>query len=111
MLNLESNPDITAQAYGALFNLCNRTNAVGYVPTDDEWIRFCVDEKAWEGKLNLVSRINTQYCHLECIMNGSFSTEESKWQWLERLVQLASSYKNDELHACTLHIQVHRKYF
>jgi hypothetical protein len=36
MLNLESNPGITAQGYGALFDLFNRTNAVGYVPTDDE---------------------------------------------------------------------------
>jgi hypothetical protein len=114
MLNLESNPGITAQAYGALFDLFNWTNAVCYVPTNDEWIRFFVDDKAWEGKLlNLVFRMNTQYCHLEYLMNGSFSSEERTWRWLERLAQLPSSYKNDEddeLHVCTLHIQVYRKY-
>jgi hypothetical protein len=79
MLNPESNPGITAQGYGALFDLFNQTNAVGYVPTDDEWwIRLCVDDKAWEGKLNLVSRMNTQYCRLEYLTNGSFSSEERR---------------------------------
>jgi hypothetical protein len=99
MLNLESNPGITARGYGALFNLINRTNAIGYVPTDDEWIGFCVDDKAWEGKLNLVSRMNTQFHRLEYLTNGSFSSEERRWQWLERLAQLTSCNEDDETKA------------
>jgi hypothetical protein len=90
-LNLESNPGITDQGYGALFNLINRTNPIDYVPRDEwigEWIGFCVDDKVWEGKLNLVSYMNSEYHRLEYLTNGTFTSEERKWQWLERVADL-----------------------
>jgi hypothetical protein len=98
-LNLESNPGITAQGYGALLNLINRANVVGedmfsYSP----WCGFCVDDKAWEGKLNLVSEMNAKYRRLEYLTNGTFTSAERRWQWLERVASLAipSEYEVDE---------------
>jgi hypothetical protein len=97
-LNLESNPGITAQGYGALLNFINRANVY-----DDhyggryghDWIRFCVDDKAWECKLNLVSEMNAKYCRWEYLTNGTFTSEERKWQWVERVASLQSS--DDEM--------------
>jgi hypothetical protein len=98
-LNLESNPGITAQGYGALLNLINRANVVGedmfsYSP----WCGFCVDDKAWEGKLNLVSEMNAKYRRLEYLTNGTFTSAERRWQWLERVASLAipSEYEVDD---------------
>jgi hypothetical protein len=91
-LNLESNPGITAQGYDAVFNLINRANVIGeFRRSLDGWIAFCVDDKAWEGKLNLVSEMNSQYGRLEYLTNGTFTSEERKWQWLERVAGLRSS--------------------
>jgi hypothetical protein len=78
LLNLESNPDITAQGYDALFNLINGG-------LRRSMMRFCVDDKAWEAKLNLVFEMNSAYCRLEYLMNGTFTSEERKCQWLEEL--------------------------
>jgi hypothetical protein len=96
-LNLESNPGITAQGYGALMNLINQTNIVGHVSfSDGEWRGFSVDDKAWEGKLNLVSQMNSEYRRLEYLTNGTFTSEERRWQWLERVVNLSLSDEDDE---------------
>jgi hypothetical protein len=54
----------------------------------DEWFGFCVDDKAWEGKLNLVAEMNLGYNRLEYMTNGSFSSKESWLQWLEWVVDL-----------------------
>jgi hypothetical protein len=86
-LNLESNPGITAQGYGALLSLINRANVVGYA-NYSEWIGFCLDDKAWEGELNLVSEMNSKYGRLEHLTNGTFTSEERKFQWLERVAGL-----------------------
>jgi hypothetical protein len=83
-LNLESNPGITARGYGALLNLINQTEVIGYVKR----CRFCVDNKVWQGKLNLVSDMNSKYRRLEYLTNGTFTSEKRKWQWLERVVNL-----------------------
>jgi hypothetical protein len=96
-LNLESNPGITAQGYGALFDLINRANIVGsFDYLYDVWRGFCVDEKAWEGKLNLASEMNSEYGRLEYLTNGTFTSAERRWQWLERAVGLPSSNLVDE---------------
>jgi hypothetical protein len=96
-LNLESNPGITAQGYGALINLINRANVVGERTGGyGEWRGFCVHDKAWEGKLNLVSEMNSEYHRLEYLTNGTFTSEERKWQWLERVADLPSSDVDDE---------------
>jgi hypothetical protein len=89
-LNLESNPDISAQGNRALLNLINRTNVYGG-RYGHQWIRFCVDDKAWEYKLNLVSEMNTEFCRWEYLTNGTFTSEERKWQWVERVASLPSS--------------------
>jgi hypothetical protein len=96
-LNLESNPGITAQGYMALFNLINRTNVVGHVSVRyGEWRGFRVHDKAWKGALNLVSEMNSEYRRLEYLTNGTFTSEESRSQWLERVVDLPSSNRVDE---------------
>jgi hypothetical protein len=84
-LELESNPGITAEGYGALFDLINRADIVGDVLLDDEWHGIVVDDKAWEGKLNLVAEMNLHYGRLEYLTNGTFTSEERKCQWLEEL--------------------------
>jgi hypothetical protein len=94
-LNLESNPGISAQCYGALLNLINRANVIGSV-SYNKWNGFCVDDKVWEGKLNLVSEMNSQYSRLEYLTNGTFTSAERRWQWLERAVGLPSSSTADE---------------
>jgi hypothetical protein len=92
-LKLESNPDITARGYGALFNLIDRTNAVGYVSLCkwDAQDESCVDEKAWEAKIYLVSDMNSQHGRLEYMTNGTFTSDERRFQWLERVVNLPIS--------------------
>jgi hypothetical protein len=85
-LNLESNPGITAQDYGALLNLINRANLIGdYCLISRGLIGgFHVDDKVWEGKLNLVSEMNLKYRCLEYLTNGTYTSEERKWQeWLK----------------------------
>jgi hypothetical protein len=88
-LNLESNPGISCQGYGALANLVNRANVVGSFDSfPSKWIGFCLDDKSWEGKLNLLSEMNSDYRRLEYLTNGTFTSEEYKWQWLEKVVNL-----------------------
>jgi hypothetical protein len=98
-LNLESNPGITARGYGALFNLINQTKVIGYtfvLPSNGKSRRFCLDDKAWEGELTLVSEMNSKYCRLEYLTNGTFTSEKCRWQWLERLVNLPMPDENYE---------------
>jgi hypothetical protein len=95
-LNLVSNPGITAQGYGALLNLMNRANVVGFGASGGRWIGFCVDDRAWEAKLNLVSEMNTCYGRLEYLTNGTFTSEEHKLQWLEMVAGLPFSNDDDE---------------
>jgi hypothetical protein len=94
IMQLLFNPGITAQGYGALLNLINRANVVGdFHSFLEEWIGFSVDDKAWEGKLNLVSEMNSEYRRLEYLTNGTFTSEERRWQWLERVANLPSPDK------------------
>jgi hypothetical protein len=86
-LELDSNPDITDQGYGALFDRINRANVVGGGPYSS-WHGFVVDDKAWEGKLNLVTDMNSKYGRLEYLTNGTFTSEERRLQWLERVADL-----------------------
>jgi hypothetical protein len=65
-----------------LLNLMNRANVVGFGASGGRWIGFCVDDRAWEAKLNLVSEMNTCYGRLEYLTNGTFTSEEHKLQWL-----------------------------
>jgi hypothetical protein len=89
MLDLESNPGITDQGYGALLNLTNQANVVGHVNARyREWSGLYVDDKAWMSKLNLVSEMNSDFRCLEYLTNGTFTSEESRWQWLERVADL-----------------------
>jgi hypothetical protein len=83
-LNLESNPGITAQGYGALLNLSNRANVIGNVTLYNRYQPF-VDEKAWEDKIRLVSEMNSKYGRLEYMTNGTFTSQERTLQWLEEL--------------------------
>jgi hypothetical protein len=94
-LNLTHNQGITAQAYGALLNLSDRASGIGRVSLCNRY-EPCADEKAWEGKLNLVSEMNSEYRRLEYMTNGTFTSEECRWQWLERVASLASSDEEDE---------------
>jgi hypothetical protein len=105
-LNLESNPHITAQGYGALMNLINRDNAVGEVfgsHSKARWRGFCLEDKAWEGKLNLVSEMNYRYHRLEYLTNGTFTSVERRWQWLESVVSLPGSDEYDEWYEDDVH--------
>jgi hypothetical protein len=98
LLDLESNPGISAQGYGALFNLINRTNVIEHVSLCkwDEPDESCVDKSAWEGKLNLVSEMNFNYCRLEYMANATFTSKERKWQWLKWVASLPRPYNNEE---------------
>jgi hypothetical protein len=96
-LNLESNPGICAQGYGALLNLMDRANVVSY-GTFNAWHGFVVDDMAWEGKLNLVSEMNLDYRHLEYMMNGTFASKESRLQWLEKVANLPRHLVNNARH-------------
>jgi hypothetical protein len=91
-LNLECNPGITAQGYDALFNFINRADVVDYGIFNKAY-RFSVDDKAWEGKLNLVSEMNSRYHHREYLTNCTFTSEERRWQWLERVTELPNPYR------------------
>jgi hypothetical protein len=93
-LNLESNPDITDQGYGALLNLINRANVVGAVCLCkwDERDESFVREKAWEAKIDLVSEMNSKYGRLEYMANGTFTSDEDRLQWLERVANLTRPY-------------------
>jgi hypothetical protein len=94
-LNLESNPGISAQGYGTLVNLINRANVVGcFDSLPSKWTGFRLDDKAWEGKLNLVSEMNSDYHHLKYLTNGSFTSEEHRWQWLEKVANLPIPDRN-----------------
>jgi hypothetical protein len=95
MLDLESNPGITAQGYDALLNLINRANVLGY-GAFNKWHGFRVDDKVWEGNLNLLSEMNWKYSRLEYLTNGTFTSAERRWQWLERAVGLSGSNAVDE---------------
>jgi hypothetical protein len=92
MLNLESNPAISARGYGALLNLINRANVMGnFRPRVRRWDGFRVDDKAWKAELNLVSEMNLEHGRLEYLTNGTFTSEERRWQWLERVAVLPTS--------------------
>jgi hypothetical protein len=97
-LKLESNPGITAQGYGALFNVINQANVIDHVSLCkwDERDESCVDEKSWEAKIRLVSGMNSKYDRLEYMTNGIFTSEECRLQWLERVADLKSRYDWDE---------------
>jgi hypothetical protein len=97
-LNLESNPGITAQGYGALLNLSNQANVIEHVSLCkwDERDEHFVDEKAWEAKIHLVSHMNSKCGRLEYMANGTFTSEESRWKWLERVADLRRPYGWDE---------------
>jgi hypothetical protein len=84
-LNLDSNPGISAQGYDVLLNLINQANVISTV---SRWHGFRVEDKAWEGKLNLVAKMNSQYGRLEYMTNGTFTSDERRWQWLERVTDL-----------------------
>jgi hypothetical protein len=94
-LELTSNPGITAQGYGALLNIINRANVVGYVNVPSG---FIVDDKAWEGKLNFVSEMNWNYGRREYLTNGTFASAQRMCQWLERVPELAipNEYEEDD---------------
>jgi hypothetical protein len=84
-LTLDSNPGITSEGYDALFRLVKGENVV-YGP---HWsTKFCVDDKALEGKLNLVSEMNAEYGVLMYLPNGTSPSEERRWQWLEKVADL-----------------------
>jgi hypothetical protein len=98
-LNLLSNPGITGQGYGALLNVINQANVIDHVFLCkwDEPDESCVDEKAWQAKIHLVSEMNKKYGRLEYMANGTFTSEEHKWQWLERVVNISGwSYTTKE---------------
>jgi hypothetical protein len=86
-LELESNPGITAQGYGALLNLINRANVVGH-DIFGNGCGFRVDDKAWADKLNLVSEMNLDYGRLEYMTNGTYTSAERRLQWLEKVTNL-----------------------
>jgi hypothetical protein len=97
LLSLNSNPGIGAQGYEELLNLINRANVLGYGGFRRwRWHEIHVDDKVWEGKLNLVSEMNSQYRRLEYLTNGTFTSAERRWQWLERAVGLPSPNAVDE---------------
>jgi hypothetical protein len=99
-LNLESNPGITAQGYGALLNLINWADVVGQVNVRKGlWLGFIVDDKAWEGKLNLVAEMNSMYRRLEYLTNGTFTSEEYRLQWLERVANLPNAHERFPRHS------------
>jgi hypothetical protein len=91
-LNLDPNPGITDQGYNALLDLINRANVIEHY----NWSAFYVDDKTWEGKLNLVSEMNSEYSRLEYLTDGIFTSAERRWQWLEKVVGLPSSDWIDE---------------
>jgi hypothetical protein len=78
-LSFESNPAISAQGFAALLGLINRANVID---------RFFLDKKRWEAELNLVSVMNRKHGRLEYMMNGTFSSEERRWQWLQKLAAM-----------------------
>jgi hypothetical protein len=92
ILYLTNNPGITARGYGALFDFINRANSI----RDGQHSSFCVDDKAWEGELNLVHEMNSKYGRLEYMTNGTFTSKECRLQWLERVANLPSSGEHDE---------------
>jgi hypothetical protein len=85
-LNVESSPGITARGYGALLTLVNRSNVVGRCEVRRRV--FCLDDKVWEGKLNLVSEMNSQYGRLKYMTNGTFTSDEHRLQWLTKEANL-----------------------
>jgi hypothetical protein len=89
-LNLELNPGISAQGYGALFNLVNQANVFSRVTRCYFPRGFHLEDKAWEGKLNLLSEMNFKYGRLDYMANGTFISKEHKWQWLEQLADRIS---------------------
>jgi hypothetical protein len=91
---VESNPGITDQGYGALLNLVNQDDKVGH-SFEGRWIACFVDDAAWEGELNLVSQMNSDYLRLDYMTNGTFTSKERRWQWLERVVNLPISDEDD----------------
>jgi hypothetical protein len=89
-LMLMSNPGITGQGYGALLNVISQANVIDrvFLCKWDEPDESCVDEKAWEAKIRLVSEMNSDYGRLEYMANGTFTSEERRFDWLERVVNL-----------------------
>jgi hypothetical protein len=92
-LNLDSNPGISAQGYDALLNLINQANVVSLASRWDEETGFRLENKAWQGKLNLVSEMNSEYHRLEYMTNGTFTSDERRWQWLERVTNPPIPYQ------------------
>jgi hypothetical protein len=80
-LSLAGNAAISDQGYNALLGLINRVNAIE---------AFYFDNKAWEGKLNLVSEMNRRHGRLEYLTNGHFTSDRRRWKWLEKLASLSS---------------------
>jgi hypothetical protein len=78
-LSFESNPAISAQGYSALLGLISRSNVVR---------TFRVDDKRWEAELNLVSEMNQEHGRLEYMTDGTFSSQESRWQWVQKLATM-----------------------
>lgn len=81
ILDLTGNPKISARGYGALLSLINRTNVI--------FGSLRVDNKTWEAELNLVIAMN-DHGRLEYMMNGTFTSERQRWQWLQKLASLPS---------------------
>jgi hypothetical protein len=80
-------------------NIINRANVVGKdIDGYSPWHGFVVDDKAWEGKLNVVSEMNSKYRRLEYLTNGTFTSAERRRQWLERVASLAipDEYEEDD---------------
>jgi hypothetical protein len=92
-LYLDCNPGITAQGYGALFNLVHWNNAYNGC---NSWYGLRVYNKAWQRKLNLVIKVNLRYNRLEYLTNGSFSSEERRWKLQEWVMNLPSDRSYDE---------------
>jgi hypothetical protein len=97
-LSLTNNLSITVQGYGALFNGINQANVIDHVSLCDwdEADESCVVEKAWEAKIRLVLEMNSKYDRLEYMTNGTFTSDESRLQWLERVENLKSHFRCDE---------------
>lgn len=79
ILDLDGNPHINAEGYSALLDLINGTNVIDH---------FYLDDKTWEGKLNLVSEMNRFHGRRQYLTDGTFTSERRRWQWLQKLASL-----------------------
>ena len=81
-LDLQLNPQINAEGYDALLSLVNRTDACKI---------FKVDDKTWEGELNLVSEMNRFHGRRKYMSDGAFTSGKCRWQWLQELAILPNT--------------------